>query len=85
MNITIDIEARHIPDLICTQHSESSQPLECVAALSQAVAEALDLRDFVARPDRIHELRRLLWEQHILPLHREHPAEPVAQGTGVTV
>ena len=61
LTVAIDIEPRDIPDLLCTPSVDDSRLAEYVTAL--AVAEELGLQEFLSRPDRVHELRRILWER----------------------
>lgn len=77
VTVTIEVEPRDIPDLLCSSRLDSNRLAEYVAALAKAVAEALDLQDFLSRPERVHELRRLLWEQNRSSQDQEVAQEPV--------
>ena len=61
LTVAIDIEPRDIPDLLCAPSVDDSRLAEYVTVL--AVAEELGLQEFLSRPDRVHELRRILWER----------------------
>jgi hypothetical protein len=76
INVTITIQPRHIPKLICSDYSNNRSDDSYNVAIAQAVAEALGVQEFLFHPERIHELQRRLWERgHAMPI-------PVALGTG---
>ena len=63
IRVAINIEPRDIPDLLCARRVDDSRLAEYVTALAEAVAEELGLQEFLSRPNRVHELRRILWER----------------------
>jgi hypothetical protein len=62
IRITIDIDSRDIPELVCAQHLDETRRARHLADVAYAVANDLGLHDFFSRPDRVEELRRMLWE-----------------------
>ncbi len=61
MKVTIDIDPHKIPDIVCCDHAHDGDS-NC-HRIAEAIAEALGIQDYLARPDRIYELRRLVWER----------------------
>ena len=82
VTVAIEIEPRDIPALLCSRRLDSSRLDEYIATLAEAVAEVLDLQDFLSRPERVHELQRLLWEQNRSTQNQELAREPVGPLTG---
>ena len=65
ITVTITVEPRDIPNLVCSNQIENSRLAEHIATLAEMVAETLGIREFLSQPDRVPELRRLLWEQSV--------------------
>ena len=82
VRIAINIHPRDIPDLLCANTMSEGRMHEYVAAIAEAVAEELDLEEFLARPGRIHELRRLLWERSAAWQGGEHPGPTARPAVG---
>ncbi len=61
IKVTIDISPHKIPDIVCCDHSHDGDA-NC-HQIAVAIADALGIQHYLARPDRIYELRRLLWER----------------------
>ena len=61
--VTVEVNPRDIPSLVCTDHAGSSAGDRYTAAIAQAVAENLGVQEFLGRPDKIDELRRCLWRK----------------------
>ena len=74
VNITITLDLRHIPDLVCSSKLENSRLSDHVAAVAEEIADAMGLQEFLHRPDRVHELRSMLWEEDHPSLRRYLPA-----------
>ncbi len=63
INITIVVEPRDIPALVCSRRAEVTPDSRYILAVAEAVAQVVDAREFLFRPDRIHDLTRLIWER----------------------
>jgi len=63
ISISITIQPRHIPRLICSDYSDKGLEGGYDVVVAQAVAKLLGVQEFLFRPERIHELQRRLWEQ----------------------
>ena len=74
LRVAINIEPRDFPDLLCARRVDDSRLAEYVSALAEALAEELGLQEFLSRPDRVHELRRILWERDE-PAHDQQDAD----------
>lgn len=74
LRVAINIEPRDFPHLLCARRVDDSRLAEYVSALAEAVAEELGLQEFLSRPDRVHELRRILWERDE-PAHDQQDAD----------
>jgi hypothetical protein len=73
VTMTIDLDGRHIPELVCTSYPASISGDEHVAAIAKAMAESLGIEEYLGRADRVHELRRLMWEGNTLPRSQTIP------------
>jgi hypothetical protein len=62
IRVTIDIDSRDIPELVCGQRLDEPRLAEHLAGVADALANDLGLHGYLSRPDRIEELRRALWE-----------------------
>ena len=82
LKVAINIEPRDIPDLLCARSVDDSRLAEYVTALAVAVAEELGLQEFLSRPDRVHELRRILWERDEPANNRRDAAKAVGPVMG---
>ena len=67
VTMTIDLDGRHIPELVCTGYPAVGGDGEHVAAVAKAIAESLGIEDYLGKPDRIHELRRTMWARTRVP------------------
>lgn len=63
VTVNITIQSRHIPHLVCSDYSQAESDGAYDAVIAEAVAKTLGVEEFLFHPERIHELRRLLWEQ----------------------
>ena len=61
VRVAIDVNPRDIPNLVCSDTAEGKEDTGYSAAISEALANALGVREFRPCPEGIHELRRLLW------------------------
>ena len=62
VSVNIDVRPFDIPTLVCTDHTEKTSSSDYLLAIARAVAENLDIEEFLSKPERIDELRRRLWE-----------------------
>ncbi len=63
VSITIDVKARDIPTLICgSDRVNATSDAGYVSVIANAVAETLGLQDYLSHPNRVDELRRLIWQ-----------------------
>ncbi len=60
--VTLAVQQRDIPDLICFDPQELGPIARAITRLAEAVADELGVREYLGRPDRADELRRRLWE-----------------------
>ena len=63
ISVNVAVQAMHVPALVCGNYSKQDPSLSYDSVVAVAVARALGLEDFLFKPERIHELRRLLWER----------------------
>lgn len=63
VRVAIDVNPRDIPNLVCSHLAGSKDDAGYSSAISEALAEALGVQEFLHCPERIHELRRFLWEK----------------------
>jgi len=63
ISVNVAVQSMHVPALVCGNYSEQDPSLSYNSVVAVAVAQALGLEDFLFKPERIHELRRLLWEK----------------------
>ena len=63
IHVTVEVNPRDIPSLVCADYTNSGSSDRYTAAIAQAVAENLGVEEFLGRPDRIDELRRCLWKK----------------------
>jgi hypothetical protein len=63
IHVTVEVNPRDIPSLVCTDYTSSSAGDRYTAAIAEAVAENLGVQEFLGRPDKIDELRRCLWNK----------------------
>ena len=63
VRIALDINPRDIPVLVCSESPEDEAKSEYKSAISEAIAEALGIQEFLNKPERLNELRRILWEK----------------------
>lgn len=63
INVNITVQATHVPALVCGDYSGQDPSTSYTSVVAVAVAQALGIESFLFKPERIHELRRLLWEQ----------------------
>ncbi len=64
VKVVVDINPRDIPTLICSKEPHETTPeATYTCAIAQSIAEALGVAEFLHQPERIHELRRILWEK----------------------
>lgn len=63
VRVAIDVNPRDIPNLVCSDTAQGKEDTGYSAAISEALASALGVREFLHCPERIHELRRFLWEK----------------------
>ncbi len=61
IRITIDVDPQKIPDLVCCDYSAHVD--NGGQQIAVAIANALGIEEYLSRPDRIYELRRLMWER----------------------
>ena len=64
ISVNVAVQAMHVPALICTDYSGQDPSVSYSSVVAVAVAQALGIEDFLFKPERIHELRRLLWEKN---------------------
>ncbi len=67
VTMTIDLDGRHVPELVCSGYPAAISGNEHVAAIAKAMAASLGIEEYLGRADRIHELRRMMWEGTALP------------------
>ncbi len=63
VRVAIDVNPRDIPDLVCSDATDGKEDTGYSTAISKALADALGVQEFLHCPERIHELRRVLWEK----------------------
>jgi len=63
ISVNIAVQAMHVPALVCGDYSEQDGGASYSPVVAVALAQALGVEEFLFQPERIHELRRLLWEQ----------------------
>lgn len=63
IRIALDINPRDVPVLVCSESSDVEEKSEYKGAISEAIAEALGVQEFLHKPERLNELRRFLWEK----------------------
>ena len=63
ISVNIAVQAMHVPALVCGHYSDQDPSVSYNSVVALAVAESLGVEEFLFKPERIHELRRLLWEQ----------------------
>ena len=63
VRVAIDVNPRDIPNLVCSHFTGSKDDAGYSSAISEALAEALGVQEFLHCPERLHELRRVLWEK----------------------
>ena len=80
--MTIDLDGRHVPELVCMGYPSALSGNEHVAAIAKAMAKSLGIEEYLGRADRIHELRRAMWEGTTLP---QNSAISMVLDTGVLV
>ena len=61
VRIAIDIDTKDIPNLVCNGEQEDKFAYESV--ISKTLAEALGLQEFLHCPERVNEVRRIIWEK----------------------
>ena len=61
--MNIAVQAMHVPALVCGDYSDKELGASYNPVVAVALAQALGVEEFLFKPERIHELRRLLWEQ----------------------
>jgi hypothetical protein len=67
VTMTIDLDGRHVPELVCMGYPAAISGNEHVAATAKAIAKSLGIEEYLGRADRIHELRRTMWEGTTAP------------------
>ena len=72
VRVAIDVNPRDIPNLVCAIGAPSKEDANYSDAISEALANALGVREFLHCPERMNELRRVLWE-------KDQRAEPGVQ------
>lgn len=63
VRIALDINPRDIPVLVCSEAPDAESKLGYKGAISEAIAETLGIEEFLHKPERLNELRRILWEK----------------------
>ena len=63
ISVNIAVQAMHVPALVCGDYSGQDPGTSYNSVVALALAQALGVEEFLFKPERIHELRRLLWEQ----------------------
>lgn len=63
ISVNVAVQALHVPALVCGDYSTQDPSVSYNSAVAVAVAQALGVEEFLFKPERIHELRRLLWEK----------------------
>ena len=63
VRVAIDVNPRDIPNLVCSNSTDGKEDTGYSTAISEALANALGVQEFLHCPERIHELRRVLWEK----------------------
>jgi hypothetical protein len=63
VRIAIEINPRDIPSLVCSDCPDAVTKSGYAAAISEALAEVLGVKDYLHRTNRMNELRRILWEK----------------------
>jgi|AP45_3_1055517.scaffolds.fasta_scaffold90475_1 hypothetical protein len=63
VRVAIDVNPRDIPNLVCAQSADIKENPGYSSAISEALANALGVQEFLHQPERIDELRRVLWEK----------------------
>ena len=63
VRVAIDVNPRDIPDLVCAVGAPSREEADYSDAISKALANALGVQEFLHCPERMNELRRVLWEK----------------------
>lgn len=64
VSVSIDIKGQDIPTLICSDYSQRTQFVGYLADMAQSVARSLGVEEYLFKPSRVDELRRVLWQQH---------------------
>lgn len=63
VRVAIDVSPRDIPSLVCAHGAKGKDNTGYSGAISEALAKALGVQEFLYCPERIDELRRVLWEK----------------------
>ena len=63
VRVAIDVNPRDIPNLVCAIGAHGREDSNYSDAISEALANALGVQEFLHCPERMNELRRVLWEK----------------------
>ena len=63
ISVNVAVQAMHVPALVCGDYSDQDTAVSYNSVVALAVARSLGVEEFLFQPERIHELRRVLWEK----------------------
>ena len=63
ISVNVAVQATHVPALVCGDYSDQDPSVSYNAVVAVAVAQSLGVEEYLFQPERIHELRRVLWEK----------------------
>ena len=63
VRVAIDVNPRDIPNRVCSDAMGGKDTTGYSTAISEALANALGVQEFLHCQEREHQLRRVLWEK----------------------
>ena len=62
ISVNVAVQAMHVPALVCGDYTDQDPSTSYNSVVAVAIAQTLGVEEFLFKPERIHELRRLMWE-----------------------
>ena len=63
VQVTLDIRTQDIPDIVCAPESVGGVGSAFSSDLARELATRLGVQDYLSKPDRVADLRRVLWQR----------------------
>ena len=63
IQVTIDIRPQDIPDIVCASQRVVGESAAYSTDLARELATQLGVQDYLSKPERVADLRRVLWQR----------------------